>query len=54
LEGHNSTNYWILLIIIPGQKKENWPDVVAYTYNLSYSRSRDWEDHGSRPAQAKS
>jgi hypothetical protein len=28
--------------------------VMAQAYNLSYSRGRDWEDHCSRPVQAKS
>jgi hypothetical protein len=27
---------------------------VAHTYNPSYSEGRDQEDHGSKPAQAKS
>jgi hypothetical protein len=27
--------------------------MVAHAYNLIYSGSRDQEDHGSKPAQAK-
>jgi hypothetical protein len=27
---------------------------VAHSCNTSYSGSRDWEDHGSRPVQEKS
>jgi hypothetical protein len=28
--------------------------MVAYIYNISYSGGRDQEDHGSRPAEARS
>jgi hypothetical protein len=27
--------------------------LVAYTCNLTYLGGNDWNDHGSRPAQAK-
>jgi hypothetical protein len=30
-----------------------WPEMVAHACNPSFSVDRDWEDHGSRPAQAK-
>jgi hypothetical protein len=30
-----------------------WPGVVAYSCNPSNSGGRDWENHSSRPTQAK-
>jgi hypothetical protein len=47
----------------PGQKYETPPEkqtkskywaLVTHTYNPSYSRGRDQEDHGSKPARANS
>jgi hypothetical protein len=36
--------------------KKNFPgpDMIAYTCNTNYPGSRDWEDHSTRPAWAKS
>jgi hypothetical protein len=35
------------------QEKYMEPGVVIHAYKPSYLGSRDWEDCGSRPAQAK-
>jgi hypothetical protein len=45
-----------IIIMLPKAKSSNisWPGMVVHICNLSYLGSRDWEDHGSRPALAKS
>jgi hypothetical protein len=37
----------------PGQISIGWLDVMAHACNPSYLGSRDWEEHGLRPAWAK-